>query len=264
MPPLRKREWQAFCYESFSFFHFFILSFCFSLFHFFVTLTFPSVDKNQTPIHSGSTFMSNLHPVIKGIKKQRTFCMIKPDGVARGLIGEIVLRLEKAGLKVVSMEMRQATEAQVRAHYPMSDQAWVDRLGDKGLSTFEGLQLDAKEFLGTNDRSEIGHNVAESLVAYMTSGPVVVMIVEGIQAVDMVRKLAGHTLPFKADMGTIRGDFSVDSPAIANVEGRAIHNLFHASETQEEAANEMKLWFGEEVAMDYIRTGEDVMYSKTY
>lgn len=218
----------------------------------------------MTKIGSYYNGMSQLHPIIKGIKKQRTFCMIKPDGVARGLIGEIIGRIEKGGLKVVALQMVMATEAKVRAHYPMSDQAWVDRLGDKGLSTFEGLQLDAKEFLGTDNKSEIGRGVAESLVAYMTSGPVVIMIVEGIQAVDMVRKLAGHTLPFKAEMGTIRGDFSVDSPAIANVEGRAIHNLFHASETQEEAANEMKLWFGEENVIDYARTGEDVMYSKTY
>jgi nucleoside-diphosphate kinase len=204
------------------------------------------------------------HPKISGIKNQRTYCMIKPDGVQRGLTGEIIGRIEKSGLKVVAIKMVQATPDQIIAHYPMSDQAWVDRLGDKGLNTFTDLSLDAKEFLGTDNKSEIGKSVAKALVEYMTSGPVVCMIVEGIQAIDMVRKLAGHTLPFKADMGTIRGDFSVDSPAVANVEGRAIHNLFHASETEQEAQNEMKLWFGEEGTIDYTRTGEAVMYSKTY
>jgi len=79
-----------------------------------------------------------------------------------------------------------------------------------------------------------------------------------------VRKLAGHTLPFKAEVGTIRGDFSVDSPAIANAEKRSIHNLFHASENPAEAANEIKLWFGGEPIYDYLRSDEDVMYNKHY
>jgi nucleoside-diphosphate kinase len=201
---------------------------------------------------------------INKIKKQRTFGMIKPDGVMRGLTGEILRRIELSGLKIVALKMIRADRDQIIKHYPMSDQAWVDRLGEKGLSTFEGLQLDPKEFLGTDNKSEIGQNVAKSLVDYMTSGPVVPMVVEGIQAVDMVRKLAGHTLPFKAEMGTIRGDFSIDSPAIANVENRAIHNLFHASETMDEASNEIALWFKSEEISGYARTGEDVMYGKTY
>jgi nucleoside-diphosphate kinase len=201
--------------------------------------------------------------VISRIKKQRTYCMIKPDGVMRGLVGEIIGRIEKSGLKIVGLKMQRASEDQIIAHYPMSDQAWIDRLGDKGLNTFNDMNLDVKEILGTDDRSVVGKNVSQTLIKYMTSGPVVCLIVEGIQAIDMVRKLAGHTLPFKADMGTIRGDFSVDSPAVANLENRSIHNLFHASENEVEAANEIKLWFGEE-AFQYIRTGEEVMYSKTY
>jgi nucleoside-diphosphate kinase len=208
--------------------------------------------------------MSTKHPVIQGLKNQQTYCMIKPDGVLRGLTGEIIKRIELSGLKIVAMKMVQAEREMIIQHYPMSDQAWVDRLGDKGLNTFNDLDLDAKEFLGTDNKSEIGKGVAESLINYMTSGPLVCMIVEGIQAIDMVRKLAGHTLPFKAEMGTIRGDFSVDSPAIANVESRAIHNLFHASETAQEAQNEIKLWFGDNGSIQYSRTGEDVMYSKTY
>jgi nucleoside-diphosphate kinase len=204
------------------------------------------------------------HPVIKGIREQQTFAMIKPDGVSRGLIGEILQRIEKAGLKVVAMKMVYASKEQIIAHYPMSDQSWVDRLGDKGLGTFEDLGLDAVEHLGTNDRSVVGQQVAESLVGYMTSGPVVCMVIEGLQALDMVRKLAGHTLPFKAAVGTIRGDFSVDTPAIANAEGRAIHNLFHASENPDEAANEIKLWFTKEEIHSYKRAGEDIMFTKVY
>jgi nucleoside-diphosphate kinase len=207
---------------------------------------------------------TQMHPTIAKIKKQHTFCMVKPDGVARGLTGEIISRIEKAGLKIIAMKMVRPTREVVMQHLPLTNDEWVNRLGDKGLNTFADLNLDAKEFLGTDDRGEIGKKVTETLIDYLTSGPVVCMIVEGIQAIDMVRKLAGHTLPFKAEMGTIRGDFSVDSPAIANVEGRAIHNLFHASEVPSEAENEIKLWFGADEGLEYIRTGEEVMYSKTY
>ena len=207
---------------------------------------------------------SNVHPSVGKIKFERTFCMIKPDGVKRGLIGDVIQRLEKAGLKIVAMKMLVPTAEQVKHHYPMSDDAWVARLGEKSLSSFDNLDSDAKDVLGSDDKAVIGKGVAENLVEFMTSGPVVAMVVEGIQARDMIRKLAGHTLPFKADVGTIRGDYSVDSPAVANVEMRAIHNLFHASETAEEANNEIALWFGKEDVPSYDLGSEAIMYAKYY
>jgi len=190
--------------------------------------------------------------------------MVKPDGVKRALIGDIIRRFEKSGLKIVAMHMFTPTEEQVREHYPMSDEAWVTRLGTKSLSAFENIEADAEDVLGTVDKSEIGQRVAESLVQFMTSGPVVAMVIEGVQAIEMVRKLCGHTLPFKADVGTIRGDYSVDSPSIANADFRAIHNLIHASETPKEAENEIKLWFGSETIPSYDLGSEAVMYSKYY
>ena len=209
--------------------------------------------------------MSDLHPALQPIKFQRTFCMIKPDGVMRGLIGDIIRRIEKAGLKVVAIKMVQADEDLVRRHYPMSDEAWVNRLGEKSMSGFDNLDVTPKEILGSDDKAELGRGVTESLIGYMTSGPVVCLVVEGIQAIDMVRKLAGNTLPFKADVGTIRGDYSVDSPAIANAEKRSIHNLFHASENAEEAANEIRLWFGGDSDIhSYSRSEDAVMYGKHY
>ncbi len=208
--------------------------------------------------------MNKLHPALHPVRFQRTFCMIKPDGVMRGLIGDIVNRIEKAGLKVVAMKMVQVDGDFIRRHYPMSDEAWVLRLGEKSLSGFDNLEVSAKDILGTDDKAELGRGVTESLIGYMTSGPVVCFVVEGIQAIDMVRKLAGHTLPFKADVGTIRGDYSVDSPAVANAEKRSIHNLFHASETQAEATNEIKLWFGDKGIYSYSRADEGISYSKHY
>lgn len=196
---------------------------------------------------------------MKHIKQQQTLVLIKPDGVKRGLIGEVMKRIERRGLKVVAMKMVAVEREHLEKHFP-TDETWVGRLGDKGLKTFAEYDLDVKEQMGTDDRMEIGKKVKESLFAYMTSGPIVAMVVEGLHAIDMIRKVAGHTLPVFAEMGTVRGDFSVDSPAIANVENRAVHNIMHASETLEEAANEINLWFRPEEIHSYKRAEEDIMF----
>lgn len=192
--------------------------------------------------------MPQLHPAIHTLKFQRTFCMVKPDGVARGLIGDIIGRIERADLKVVAMKMVQPDKALAYKHYPMEDKVWVERLGVKALTAFDDLEVTAKDVFGTDDTKQLGQTIADGLAGYLMSGPVVCMVVEGTQAITMVRKLAGNTLPFKADVGTIRGDYSVDSPSIAVSEGRPVHNLFHASEHAEEARNEMLLWFGEDLS----------------
>ncbi|MBI4121134.1 MAG: nucleoside-diphosphate kinase [Parcubacteria group bacterium] len=180
----------------------------------------------------------------KKFKEERTFVLIKPDGVRKGLTGEIIKRFEQRDLKIVALEMFQPTRKQIDDHYP-KEQKWVTRLGEKSLSTYSKYGIDPAKELGTNDAAKIGEMVREWLVDYMTSAPLVRMVVEGVHAVDMVRKIAGPTIPSMADMGTIRGDFSADSPAIANTEKRAVMNLIHASETPEEAMHEIKHWFGE-------------------
>ena len=107
---------------------------------------------------------------------------------------------------------------------------------------------------------EIGKSVRGWILDFMTSGPVVKMVVEGIHAVDMVRKMVGNSIPALAEMGTIRGDYSVDSAALANASKRAVHNLVHASETPEEAAHELSYWFSPEEIYDYKRAEEDIMF----
>lgn len=208
--------------------------------------------------------MATKNPAVDKIKYERTFAMIKPDGVMRGAVGDVIHRFEKVGLKIVAIKMLTPTAEMVRKHYPMSDEAWIERLGEKCISGFDSLECSVLDVLGTDDKKKLGKNVTESLVEYMTSGPVVAMVVEGIQAIDMVRKLCGHTLPFKADVGTIRGDYSVDSPAVANAEQRSIHNIIHASENAGEAQNEIELWFPGEKISSYKLTGEMVMYSRYY
>lgn len=196
---------------------------------------------------------------MKAIKEERTLVLVKPDGVMRGLSGEVISRIEQRGLKVVALKMVQVDRKHLEKHFP-SDPEWAARLGDKGLKTFAEYKLDPKEHMGTDDRVKIGQKVKESLFEYMASGPIVAVVVEGIHAIDMVRKIAGDTLPVFAAIGSVRGDYSVDSPAVANVEGRAIKNLMHASETPEEAKHEIDLWFAKDEIHDYKRSDEDVAY----
>jgi len=194
-----------------------------------------------------------INKINMNFKTERTYVMIKPDGVKKGLIGEIIRRFEQRDLKVVALEMFQPTEEQIDNHYP-KDETWIARLGQKSLGTYAKYGIDPIKDLGTDNDLEIGKMVRSWLVGYMISAPLVRMVVEGVHAVDMVRKIAGATLPNMADMGTIRGDYSVDSPAVANAEHRAVMNLVHASETAAEAEHEIKHWFGDrQVIFPYER-----------
>ncbi len=205
-------------------------------------------------------FMSQKEEISRKVKTERTFMMVKPDGVARGLTGEIFKRLEDRGLKIIACKMVHPDAKLAEAHYPTQNTEWVTRLGKKSLKTFEEYKIDPMVGAGSDDPAVVGPQVLKSLMEYIVSGPVIATVVEGIHAIDMVRKVAGHTLPVFADAGTIRGDFSVDSPAVANLESRSIKNIMHASETPEEAANEIALWFKPEEIHPYTRAGEDVMY----
>ncbi|HOH11290.1 MAG TPA: nucleoside-diphosphate kinase [Candidatus Paceibacterota bacterium] len=189
-------------------------------------------------------------------KEEKTFLMIKPDGVRKGLVGEIIKRLEQRDLKIMALEMFQPTVEKIDNHYP-KDENWRRRLGQKTLATYEKYGYDPIEELGTNDDLVIGNKVRDWLIDYMTSAPLVRMVVQGVHAVSMVRKIVGPTIPSTAEMGTIRGDFSADSPALANREKRAVMNLVHASETAEEAEHEIKHWFGDSPIYDYKRFGVD-------
>ncbi len=192
-------------------------------------------------------------------KEEKTVLIIKPDGVKRGLIGEIVSRIERRGLKVISLEMIQATKEQVDEHYPKEEE-WIKRLGQKTLNNYKNYGFDAKKELGSEDEMEIGKKVRGWLIDYLTSGPMVKMVVKGIHAIDMIRKLVGKSMPSEAEMGTIRGDFSVDDATAANRDKRAIHNIIHASETEKEASHELAFWFAAEDIYDYKRAEEDIMF----
>lgn len=206
-----------------------------------------------------------MYPAVHKARFERTFVMVKPDGVYRSLIGEIIHRFEKAGLKIVAMKMLVPTREQAEKHYPLSDEAYLRNLGKNTHSGFDGLEgITAKDVMGTDDELQIGKDVADTFVDFLISGPVVCMVVEGIHAIQMVRKLLGSTLPFMASVGTIRGDFSVDNPIVANVQTRPIHNLAHASGNTGEAEHEIALWFNESEVHDYKLGHEGIMYSRYY
>jgi nucleoside-diphosphate kinase len=193
------------------------------------------------------------------LKQERTFVLVKPDGVKRGLVGEIINRIERRGLKPVAIKMVTPTKQQARDHYPAPEE-WCRLVGEKTMESYAKYGKDPMESLGTTDYVEIGKIINEWNMDYLASGPVVCMVVEGVHAVDMVRKIVGKTFPSFADPGTIRGDFSVDSPNLANDQKRAVRNLIHASGEPEEAQHEMGVWFGEGELHDYKRTDEDVMF----
>jgi len=193
---------------------------------------------------------------MKHPKEERTFLMVKADGVQKGLIGEVIKRIEQRDLKIVAIEMFQATREQANDHYP-KDKEWIEKVGGKTLSTYEKYGHDSIKEVGTADPLEIGNKVRGWLLDYLTEAPMVRMVVQGVHAIDMVRKIVGDTLPYKAEMGTIRGDFSVDSPSLANKEQRAVMNIVHASSTTEEAEHEISFWFKDRSIFDYKRFGVD-------
>ena len=175
---------------------------------------------------------------------EKTFVLLKPDAVARGLVGRIVSRFEDAGLHLEAARALTPSRDLIVRHYP-DDLDWLTAVGGKTLESYAADGLDPAADLGTNDPEAIGRLVKGWLVDYISSGPVVAMIWRGNRVVSQVRKLVGHTLPSHAVPGTIRGDFSSDSAELANREGRPVRNLIHASGDPEEAAREIALWFGD-------------------
>lgn len=192
-------------------------------------------------------------------QEERTLVLVKPDGVIRGLVGEVVSRFEKRGLKIIALKMVWPTSEHIDKHYP-SHNEWLSSVGSRTSEFFKNKNMDVKEHFGTENHAEIGKQVKSWLTDYLTSGPVVAMVVKGMHAITTVRKLVGHTYPIEAAPGTIRGDFSVDTPSAANVEKRVVKNIVHASGDDAEAAHEIEHWFSPEEVHDYKRADEHAMF----
>lgn len=190
-----------------------------------------------------------IHP-----KKQRTFVAVKHDGVQRGLVGEIIGRIEATGLKIVALKMFVPSMEKTVEHYGKDDE-WCTKVGER---TIENLKSEGQ----TPEKTalEYGRNILNTLYKYFTLGPVVGFIVEGNQSVAIVKKLVGGTEPTASDVGTIRGDLTLDSYELSNVDSRAVRNLVHCSDKPEEALREINIWFKPDEITNYTSIQERILY----
>ena len=154
---------------------------------------------------------------------ERTLVVFKPDAVQRGIVGELLQRFERVGLKIVGMKMVKPDKDHYYGHYETIGQLATRR----------------------------GESTLNITLEMMMEGPVIAMVLEGVEAVPVVRKIVGPTEPKSADMGTIRGDYSHISFGYADECKKGIPNLIHASGDSSEAAKEIKLWFDDEELMAY-------------
>ncbi len=189
------------------------------------------------------------------LKCERTLVVIKPDGVQRSLIGEIVKRYERMGLKLVALKMIVPSKEIVEKHYTV-DPEWKRKAGEKTIKSY----LDKDMTPPSTDPLVASEPILSNLKNYMSSGPVIAMVWQGAHAVPIVRKVTGGTEPLSSDIGTIRGDFVLDSYEISNLDGRSVRNLVHASGTAEEAEKEIALWFSPEEILSYRLVQDEILY----
>lgn len=185
---------------------------------------------------------------------QRSLVLLKPDAIQRSLIGEVITRIERTGLKIVAMKLILATRAQVVDHYHKDD-AWFLKKGTKIVEDRKANGLPIEK-----EAIDYGKQIIEQNVAFMTSGPVLALIAQGNEAPAVIKKITGGTEPATSDVGTIRGDFTVDSYEHAGVTGRAVRNILHCSENVEDAEREIKVWFTDSEILKYRLVQEQILY----
>lgn len=195
--------------------------------------------------------MKKKHP-----KEERTLVVIKPDGVQRSLVGEIIGRFERIGLKIVAMKMLLADAHFVKSHYTL-DPTWMRRVGEKSIKAYEA---EGKKHPLGDDPIAVAESVIKKLSGYMTAGPVIAMVIEGAHAVRIVRKLVGGTEPLTSDVGTIRGDYVLDSYEMSDTDNRSVRNLIHASGSVAEADGEIALWFTPKEIVRYRHVQDAILY----
>jgi len=179
---------------------------------------------------------------------EKSLVLLKPDSLKKRLVGRIISRFEDAGLDILQIQfVERASESLISDHYQSTDE-WLIGVGNKTLSSYETAGKsgdDVVQEFGSLDPKDIGMRVKERLIRFMTSGPVIAIVFGGNHAIKKIRTLAGYTIPAEAVPGTIRGDFSLDSPDYATAEDRAVENLVHASGNRDEADYEIRIWFGD-------------------
>lgn len=201
-----------------------------------------------------STLLANLSEIFMA-DLQKTLVLIKPDGVQRGLMGEIIHRFERAGLKLVALKMVHPSKDDVDRHYALTEE-WMRGVFEKAKAKYEANG----EVFAFTDHLSYGGKIKNELVTYLISAPIVAMVLEGEGAIPIVRKLVGATEPASSPAGTIRGDFSHDSYALSNAQGRPLRNLLHASGSPDEAKVEIPIWFTDAELYRYEHVNDRVQY----
>lgn len=189
---------------------------------------------------------------------ERTLVLLKPDAVQRGIVGEILTRFERKGLKVVAMKLKKADKQMAMEHYAWSEAEKIAS-GDRTIAIREekGLPIDMTNI-------EYAESTQKKLIGMLMAGPAIAIVIEAAHAIEHVRKTVGHGSPLKADVGTIRADFTIDSYIVADETDRAARNLVHASSSVSEAEREIKVWFKEDELTDYDLAIEKILYSKDW
>jgi len=189
---------------------------------------------------------------------ERTLVLLKPDAVQRGLVGEILTRFERKGLKITAMKMKQADKQMAMEHYKWSEAEKISS-GDRTIAIRQekGLSIDKTNI-------EYAESTQSKLIGMLMAGPAIAFVVEAAHAIEHVRKIVGHGSPLKADVGTIRADFTIDSYIVADETDRAARNLVHASSSIDEAERELKVWFNEDEISNYDLAIEKILYSKDW
>lgn len=190
------------------------------------------------------------------LMKERSLVLLKPDAVQRGIIGDLISRFERAGLKPIGLKMVQADKDMAGRHY-IDDESWLLSVGEKTKKSYE-----SKGEKVTRTAKEIGLGVRAMLMDFLLSSPTVAICFEGHGAVDKIRQMIGSTAPSSASPGTIRGDYSLDSYKLADTSGRAVKNLVHASDSVENAKREIAVWFKDSELCPYERADEFLLYGK--
>lgn len=188
---------------------------------------------------------------------ERSLVLMKPDAVQRGIVGEILHRFERMGLKIIGAKLIQVDEAHGLKHYNHPAE-WYVKVGNRNLEDCKNFELDPMEVFGTTDAREIGLLTDKRNAEFLASGPIFAMVLEGPQAVQRIRDHVGNTFSSISPAGTIRGDYGLDSAYSGMKRGRTSYNMIHASGNVSEAEIEIKLWFKDDELLSYKRVHEDL------
>ena len=189
---------------------------------------------------------------------EKTLVLLKPDVIQRGLMGEIITRFERKGLKIVAVKMAWASHEMALRHYSGPEHA-MNSLGERTIAAYKEKGLEDNRL-----PKDIALDIQKKLVKYLCAGPLLALVIEGAHAIAYVRKMRGAVNTLNADLGSITGDYTIDSYFISDEDDRAARTLVHASGSVDEAKQEIKIWFTEDEIFSYNLAIEEILYSKEW